>query len=84
MTTIAGSLSGYLDGPASEALFHGMRQLFLDTMNNLYIPEVLNGVIRKLDSNGENCIIVDDVSPALSSAQLLYSGFNVQVWLRHW
>lgn len=53
LTAIAGTGSaGFNDGPALEAEFNGARDIALDEEGNLFITDVLNNRLRKLDVNG--------------------------------
>jgi YVTN family beta-propeller protein len=55
ITTIAGSgVNGYTGngGPAISAALSGPRQIAFDSAGNIYISELTNNVIRKVDSSG--------------------------------
>ncbi len=53
VTTLAGSPgSGYKDGPGNEAKFYWPSQLATDASGNVYVADVGNHRIRKIDKNG--------------------------------
>ena len=54
--TVAGTgASGYLDGPASSALFNGPNGVLISPLNgNLYIPDFSNNVIRQVNLTSMN------------------------------
>ena len=48
---VAARTGGYADGPAATALFRGPRGLAADTNGNIYISDMRNKAVRKLDTN---------------------------------
>jgi sugar lactone lactonase YvrE len=54
VTTLAGvrTVSGLLDGPASQALFNAPEALAFDSARNLYVADTGNSVIRKITPAG--------------------------------
>lgn len=54
VTTLAGSLGndGCIDGPASTARFCKPAELQFDTLNNLYVVDAFNHLVRKLTPEG--------------------------------
>ena len=52
ITTIAGSMDGtqgYVDGAAKDARFNNPLGIAMDTSGNLFIADILNNVIRKIE-----------------------------------
>lgn len=52
VTVVAGSISGYLDGPAASALFSGPEGIEFDANDNLYVADYLNYKVRKITPDG--------------------------------
>lgn len=53
VTTFAGTgIQGLVDGPGVTAQFGIMSDLVIDSQDNLYLNDLLNHVIRKIDSGG--------------------------------
>lgn len=53
VTTLAGSTTeGYRDGPGATALFHVPTDLATDRNGNVYVADLGNHVIRKIDAQG--------------------------------
>jgi DNA-binding beta-propeller fold protein YncE len=52
VTTVAGSLRGYQDGPGVQALFHEPRGIALDASGTLYVADRGNNCIRKVSPAG--------------------------------
>ncbi len=48
---VAARTGGYADGPAATALFRGPRGLAADTNGNIFISDMRNKAVRKLDTN---------------------------------
>ncbi|MCG8328782.1 MAG: T9SS type A sorting domain-containing protein [Chitinophagales bacterium] len=54
LETFAGTgIPGLLNGPADEARFSGPEQTAVDQEGNVYVCDLFNHVIRKIDLNGE-------------------------------
>lgn len=53
---MAGGLCGFADGPASSARFRSIEALTMDAQGVLYIADMGNHAIRKLDTNGVTTI----------------------------
>jgi sugar lactone lactonase YvrE len=51
-----GSGRGYKDGPALEARFDHIGGVQWDDHGNLYVADIRNNVIRKLDKNGRGAV----------------------------
>jgi sugar lactone lactonase YvrE len=52
VTTYAGSgLAGFVDGPGTEAKFFDLYGITIDSLDNLYVCDTRNNVIRKIDVN---------------------------------
>eukprot|EP00960_Hanusia_phi_P039596 753949-Hanusia_phi.AAC.1 len=52
VTTIAGSLKGYKDGPVKDALFNCPAYVAADSQGNLFVSDFGNHCIRKIDEQG--------------------------------
>lgn len=65
VTTLAGSTSGYADGPLDTAKFSAPQGVALDAMGNLYITDVGNGRIRKVSAE-RTATTVFDVTQAIT------------------
>ena len=52
LTVAGGSLSGYVDGPSSNALFNGLRGIVPDGAGGFYVADSGNSAIRRIASNG--------------------------------
>ena len=50
--TLAGSASGYADGPAAQALFNSPTGVVQDAQGNTYVCDQMNNVIRKITVSG--------------------------------
>lgn len=50
VTTLAGSIKGYLDGPAASAQFTSPRSITIDKSDNLYITDVYK--VRRMSPDG--------------------------------
>ncbi len=52
VTTVAGSVQGYLDGIGTAAKFYRPTGICIDNSGNLYVADAANFKIRKIDTNG--------------------------------
>ena len=52
VTTIAGSIPGYLDDQGTDARFDNPHGLAIDSDGNLYVADTYNHKIRKIDTSG--------------------------------
>jgi sugar lactone lactonase YvrE len=52
VSTLAGSAAGFVDGPASTALFWGPGALAVDSVGNLFVSEFANRAVRKISLAG--------------------------------
>lgn len=52
VTTVAGSIGGYYDGPAADAQFNNPRSIAVDTSGNMYITDSNNFVVRRISPDG--------------------------------
>ncbi len=48
VTTIAGSIAGYVDGDGASARFHGIGGIGIDARDNIYVADIVNNRIRKI------------------------------------
>ncbi|MEI6395913.1 MAG: cadherin-like beta sandwich domain-containing protein, partial [Verrucomicrobiota bacterium] len=52
VTTLAGTTSGFADGPAATAQFNGMTGVAVDAGGNVYVADSYNNRIRKVTAGG--------------------------------
>jgi len=52
VTTIAGSAFGYADGQGTAALFRAPFGITIDSLDNLYVADLSNHIIRKISPSG--------------------------------
>lgn len=52
VTTIAGSVPGFVDGTGTSALFQTVTGICIDSSNNLYVTDSGNHVVRKITPTG--------------------------------
>ncbi|MES2389017.1 MAG: T9SS type A sorting domain-containing protein [Bacteroidota bacterium] len=62
VTTIAGSVIGYADGPANEARFSSPCGIDMDVDGNFYIADLNNNRIRKLSADGQVTTLIGDTA----------------------
>lgn len=53
VSTLAGSLPGFLDGAAGAALFDTPTGIAIDAAGRLFVADTQNGAIRRLDPDGQ-------------------------------
>ena len=54
VTTLAGSFNhGYVDGQGSDARFHHLAGIAVDTTGTLYVGDTFNHRVRRISSTGE-------------------------------
>ena len=62
VSTIAGgTIAGYQDGPAAQALFDTPCGVAVDAAGNIYVADTGNGAIRKIDPAGAVTTILQDL-----------------------
>jgi sugar lactone lactonase YvrE len=52
VSTVAGGLRGYMDGPSSRAQFLGLEGITIDAQGTLYVAEFAGNRIRKITADG--------------------------------
>jgi streptogramin lyase len=69
VTTIAGTGNqGFNNGPGTTATFNKPRSIAIDKSGNMYIADVGNNAIRKIDASGNVSTYVDHVSSYTTDA----------------
>jgi sugar lactone lactonase YvrE len=80
VTTIAGiaGVQGFTNGPGSMATFKTPRAIAADNNGNLYIADVGNNAIRKIDASGNVSTYLDHVS-SYTTDQNYFGAYGVAV-----
>ncbi len=73
VTTIAGSLAGYVDGNGTAAMLSGPSGICIDPNGNLFVAEAINGDVRMISPSGE----VSTVVPAAGNNFYSLSGICI-------
>jgi len=69
VTTIAGTgYQGFNNGPGATATFNNPRSIAIDKSGNIYIADVGNNAIRKIDASGNVSTYLDHVSSYTTDA----------------
>jgi sugar lactone lactonase YvrE len=77
VTTYAGSGSqGYKDGAASEAQFSYPSGMAIDAAGNLYVADMVNHRIRKIDINGQVTTVAGSGEVGYGDGSALQAKFN--------
>jgi len=72
VTTIAGTgYQGFNNGPGATATFNNPRSIAIDKSGNIYIADVGNNAIRKIDASGNVSTYLDHVSSYTTDANFL-------------
>ncbi|MBC9797428.1 IPT/TIG domain-containing protein [Sinomicrobium weinanense] len=76
VSTVSGSVSGFKDGNASEALFANPSGISLDVEGNIYVADRFNHRIRKISTNGEVTSIAGQGDVGALDGDALSAQFN--------
>jgi hypothetical protein len=77
VSTIAGDRKGdFRDGSKGNARFNQPKGIDIDENNNLYVTDMGNNVIRKIDVNGKVTTIAGDRNAGNKSGEVLKSQFK--------
>lgn len=70
VSTVAGirGNSGFNNGPSATATFNNPKSIAIDKAGNIYVADVGNNAIRKIDPSGNVSTLLDRVSSYTSDA----------------
>jgi len=82
VSTYAGNgQAGFTDGSANAASFNGPSDVVVDSDGNLYVADINNHAIRKIDINGTVSTIAGSGKPGFTDSKGTAASFNLPVGL---
>jgi gliding motility-associated-like protein len=76
VTTFAGGSVGMLNANGTQARFNNPHGIFIDKCNNLYVADMFNHMIRKIDASGNVTTVAGSGSPGFINGPASLSHFN--------
>jgi sugar lactone lactonase YvrE len=76
VSTVAGAVAGYLDGPSYAARFNSPSGLAIDAAGNLYVADTGNNAIRRMAPDGTVTTVAGDGTPGFQDGPSKDARFN--------